>query len=85
MYPGMETKRPDHQPSSHLDTQIGTLLDRLNESASIVDRLLAMPLPRDDGPSENADWDAVVARRMESRLATALRSLLEEEPTRKRA
>ena len=81
----MDTKRTDDQNHSDLDAQIATLLDRLNESASIVDRLLAMPLPKQDGPSDNADWDAVVARRMESRLATALRSLLEEEPARKRA
>ncbi len=81
----METKRPDDQPSSDLDTQIGALLDRLSESASIVDRLMAMPLPKGDEVSENADWDAVVARRLESRLAAALRSLLDEEPERKRA
>jgi hypothetical protein len=46
---------------------------------------MAMPLPKQDGLSHSADWDAVVARRMETRLASALRSLLEEEPTAKRA
>lgn len=81
----METKRPNDKSTSDLDTQIGALLDRLNESASIVDRLMEMPLPKDDGPSGNADWDAVVARRLESRLAAALRSLLDDEPQRKRA
>ena len=81
----METKRPNDKSTSDLDTQIGALLDRLNESASIVDRLMEMPLPKDDGPSGNADWDVVVARRLESRLAAALRSLLDDEPQRKRA
>jgi hypothetical protein len=33
----METKRSDDKTSSDLDSQIGALLDRLNESASIVD------------------------------------------------
>ena len=37
---GMDTKRLDEESSSDLDTQIGALLDRLNESASIVDRLM---------------------------------------------
>ena len=50
-----------------------------------IARLMAMPLPKQDGLSHSADWDAVVARRMETKLASALRSLLEEEPTRKRA
>ncbi|WP_457938981.1 hypothetical protein [Mesorhizobium sp. 10J20-29] len=81
----MDTKRLDDQNHSDLDAQIATLLDRLNESASIVDQLMAMPLPKQDGLSHSADWDAVVARRMETRLASALRSLLEEEPTAKRA
>ena len=81
----METKRSDDKTFSDLDSQIGALLDRLNESASIVDQLMAMPLPKQDGLSHSADWDAVVARRMETKLASALRSLLEEEPTRKRA
>lgn len=81
MLRGMETRR--HQTG--LDRQIETLLDRINESSSIVDRLLEMPLPRQDGLSSSADWDALVARRMETRLASALRSLLEEEPARKRA
>lgn len=85
MLPGMETKRPNDKSTSDLDTQIGALLDRLNESASIVDRLMEMPLPKDDAASESADWDAVVARRLESRLAAVLRSLLDDEPQRKRA
>ena len=81
----METKSSDDKTSSDLDSQIGALLDRLNESASIVDQLMAMPLPKQDGLSHSADWHAIVARRMETRLASALRSLLEEEPTAKRA
>ncbi len=81
----METKRPNDKSTSDLDTQIGALLDRLNESASIVDRLMEMPLPQGEATSANAEWDAVVARRLESRLAAALRSLLDGEPERKRA
>jgi len=81
----METKRPTDKPVSDLDTQIGSLLDRLNQSASIVDRLMEMPLPKGEATSANAEWDAVVARRLESRLAAALRSLLDDGPERKRA
>lgn len=85
MLPGMETKRPDDKSSSHLDSQIAALLDTLSESASIVDRLLEVPLPKGDATSASAEWDAVVARRLESRLAATLRSLLQDEPVRKRA
>lgn len=81
----MEANRPDDKSAGHLDSQISALLERLNDSASIVDRLMEMPLPKGDLESENAEWDGVVARRLESRLAAALRSLLEQEPERKRA
>ncbi|MEQ1944930.1 hypothetical protein ABMA32_21135 [Mesorhizobium sp. VNQ89] len=78
----METKRPI-SPNA-FDAQVGALLDRVHESASIVDSLMAMPLPgKSDAPPE---WDAAVTRRLERRLVDAMRSILEsEEQTRESA
>ena len=53
MLRGMDTRR-DH---TGLDRQIETLLDRINESSSIVDRLLEMPLPSTDDADALPDWD----------------------------
>lgn len=80
----METNRTKTYPRSGFDAQVGALLDRVHESASIVDSLMAMPLPGE----ENAppEWDAAVSRRLESRLANAMRAIIEPgEPERRRA
>ena len=45
MIRGMETNRTKTNPQSGFDAQVGALLDRIHESASIVDSLMAMPLP----------------------------------------
>ena len=72
MFRGMETKRKPSQTG--FDAQVGALLDRVHESASIVDSLMAMPLPgEDDAPPE---WDAAVTRRLERRLVDAMRLML---------
>ncbi|MEP9387892.1 hypothetical protein [Mesorhizobium sp. KR9-304] len=80
----METNRTKTHPQSGFDAQVGALLDRIHESASIVDSLMAMPLPgEDNAPPE---WDAAVSRRLESRLAAAMRSMIEsDEPERRSA
>jgi hypothetical protein len=80
----METNRTKTSPQSGFDAQVGALLDHIHESASIIDSLMAMPLP---GESESApEWDAAVARRLESRLANAMRAMIEPaEPERRSA
>ena len=40
----METNRTKTSPQSGFDAQVGALLDRIHESASMVDSLMAMPL-----------------------------------------
>ncbi len=73
--PDMETTR--QKSLKGFDAQVGALLDRVHESASIVDSLMAMPLPGEtDAPPE---WDAAVTRRLERRLVDAMRSILEAE------
>jgi hypothetical protein len=80
----METNRPYSQKQGGFDAQVGALLDRVHESVSIVDSLMAMPLP-DEGESA-PEWDAAVTRRLESRLVEAMRALIGPiEPEKKRA
>jgi hypothetical protein len=81
----METNRQNTKPSSGFDAQIGALLDRIHESASIVDRLMEMPLPQGEAASEAPEWDAAVTRRLEIRLADFMRAVIESEPERRRA
>lgn len=80
----METNRTKTHPQSGFDAQVGALLDRVHESASFVDSLMAMPLP--DESNSAPEWDAAVTRRLESRLATAMRAVLDPvEQERRRA
>lgn len=81
---GMETNRPNTRPQSGFDAQVGALLDRVHESSSFVDSLMAMPLP---GEGQSApEWDAAVTRRIERRLADAMRAIIEtDEPERRSA
>jgi hypothetical protein len=65
------------------DAQVGALLDRVQEQASIVDSLMAMPLAGEsDAPRE---WNTAVTRRLERRLADAMRVIIEGEPEKKSA
>jgi hypothetical protein len=76
----MNRTKFDH---SGFDAQVGALLDRVQEQASIVDSLMAMPLPAEnDAPRE---WNTAVTRRLERRLADAMRDLIEGEPAKKSA
>ena len=80
----METNRTKTSPQSGFDAQVGALLDHVHESASIIDSLMAMPLP--DAGDEAPEWDAAVTSRLERRLADAMRAMIEpDEPERRRA
>ncbi|WP_353646966.1 hypothetical protein [Mesorhizobium sp. WSM2240] len=84
MLSGMEKNWQNAHPGSGFDAQIGALLDQVQDQASIVDRLLAMPAPTGEG-REAPEWDAAVARRFERRLAATMREMIEGEPERRRA
>jgi hypothetical protein len=77
---GMDTNRTPATQSG-FDRQVGALLDRAHESGSIVDSLMAMPLP--DGEDAPREWNSAVTRRLERRLADAMRVIIEGEPTGK--
>lgn len=80
----MEMNRTN-TPHSRFDAQVGALLDRVHESTSIVDSLLAMPLPN-DGEAPAPEWDLAVTRRLERRLVDAMRAILDnDEPARRSA
>ena len=80
----MDTNRTTTSPHSEFDAQVGALLDRIHESASIVDSLMAMPLPDEDDSAP--EWNAAVTRRLERRLADAMRAVIEpDQPERRSA
>ena len=80
----METNRTKTHPQSGFDAQVGALLDRIHESASIIDSLMAMPLPDKDDVAP--EWDAAVTRRLERRLAETMRAIIEPgQPERRSA
>lgn len=86
MFPAMETNRQNTTTkASGFDAQVGALLDRVQETASFVDSLMEMPVPTGSQGSGSSEWDAAVARRLESRLARTMRALIEKEPERKTA
>jgi hypothetical protein len=79
----METNRTNSHPQSRFDAQVGALLDRVHESSSFIDSLMAMPLSDE---SDSPEWDAAVTRRLERRLADAMRAVIEtDEPERRSA
>ena len=80
----METNRTKTSPQSGFDAQVGALLDRIHESASIVDSLMAMPVSSEGDAAP--EWDAAVTRRLERRLAETMRAIIEpDEPEWRRA
>jgi len=80
----MGTNRTNSRPQSGFDAQVGALLDRIDESASIIDRLMAMPPASDDDAAP--EWDAAVTKRLERRLADTMRAIIEPgQPERRRA
>lgn len=79
---GMDTNRTKSLHSG-FDGQVGALLDRAHESASIVDSLMAMPMPDEhDAPRQ---WNTAVTRRLERRLSDAMRVIIEGEPPGKKS
>ena len=80
----METNRTKTYPQSGFDAQVGALLDRIHESSSMIDSLMAMPLSGEDDSAP--EWDAAVTRRLERRLAETMRAIIEPgEPERRSA
>ena len=65
------------------DRQIGSLLGRLTEQGSVVDRLMDIPLPVAE--SDAPEWDAAVIRRLEAKLAEMMREIIEPEAEKKSA
>ncbi len=67
MLADMDTNR-NKSSKDGFDAQVGALLDRVHESASFVDSLMAMPLlDEQDAPRE---WNTAVTRRLERRSPT---------------
>ncbi len=79
----MDTNRHNPDPRDGSERQIAALLERIYESSSIVDSLMNMPLA--EKHSAAPEWDAAVARKLESRLSQMMRAMIESEPEQKRA
>ena len=80
---GMTQNRQIPNPNGDPDRQIGSLIDRLMEQDSVVDRLMDIPPPLSE--SESPEWDAAVIRRLEARLADMMREIIEPEIEKKSA
>ncbi len=80
---GMETNRHNSDPRNRSERQIAALLERIHESTSIIDSLMDMPLS--EKGSAAPEWDAAVARKLESRLSQMMRAMIDSEPEQKRA
>lgn len=78
---GMETNPTAHGRDAAFDFEIATLLGGADQSASIVDRLMTMPL----GDASADEWERAVALRMERKLAARLRELIEPADERRSA
>ena len=79
----MTQNRHIPDPNGETDRQIGSLLGRLAEQGSVVDRLMDIPPPL---PETNApEWDAAVIRRLEAKLADRMREIIEPESAKERA
>ena len=70
----MTTLQLTHAYSNPSDIQISALLGQVSTHCSIVDKLMSMPAAETGGGSE---WDRAVARRLERKLADAMRGLIE--------
>jgi len=72
-----------NQSADGVTPEIEALLT-LSESASIVDRLLSMPVMADDA-TPSIEWKRAVSARLESRLAQTLKTLLDADQSRNAA
>lgn len=82
---GMETHRADIPAVGSSDADISALIDRFQETASIVDRLMDVPVVPDADASGSPEWDAAMARRLQGRLADAMRGMIEHPPGKRSA
>jgi hypothetical protein len=67
------------------DREIGALLDRAVSGASIIDQLMAIPLPSGEDSGSSSEWNAAIARRLQHRLVETMRAALAGEPVRRSA
>ena len=65
------------------EREIDALLS-LGETKSIIDRLMALPLPKGGAEGAN-EWDRAVAGRFEVHLARQMRSLIDGDNERRNA
>lgn len=76
----METHQENISTETSTAPEIEALLS-LSQSASIVDRLLALPfLTNDEGLAQ--EWSRAVSKRLEGRLADTMRTMLSDTPRR---
>lgn len=76
----METHQENISTETSTAPEIEALLS-LSQSASIVDRLLALPLlTNDEGLAQ--EWNRAVSKRLEGRLADTMRTMLSDTPRR---
>ena len=80
----METNRADTLADGPYEADISVLLDRFDERASIVDRLMDIPVVSSE-MSASPEWDAAMARRLQGKLAEAMRGMIENSPERRSA
>lgn len=76
----MTTNQHAYAPSS--DAQITALLGRIGAHCSIVDELMSMPASE---AAIGSEWDRAVARRLERKLADAMRGAIEGDAQRRSA
>jgi len=82
--PGMDTNRAENLAAGSNDADISALPERCQEKASIVDRLMDVPVVS-DGASVSPEWDDAMARRLQGKLADAMRGMIENPPERRSA
>ena len=82
---GMQTNRADIPAAGSNEADVSALLDHFHETASIVDQLMDVPIVPDEDASDSPEWDAAMARRLQGRLADAMRGMIEHPPERRGA
>jgi len=79
----MRQEQAHHLNDTATSPEIEALLS-LAETASIVDRLLALPIMTDElAPS--GEWKRAVSKRLESRLADSMRTVIDANDRRRAA
>lgn len=78
----MTANQHAHTVSAPFDAQLSALLGGVSAHCSIVDKLMSMPSAELDLASE---WDRAVARRLERKVADAMRGAIEGETGKRSA